>query len=102
MLVLCLASLAVIGPSASASHGRCGHVDAGYTSARVTSEGVRCVKARRIVRRWFRRSDSYCDDRGYCRPAYILGFRCVKGGSGYTVILRCRDGAKRVRATWGD
>ena len=102
LVALLLASIALLAPPASGSHGRCGHVDAGYTSARVTSDGVRCVKARRIVRRWFRRSDRYCDNRGYCRPAYILGVRCVKGGSGYTVALKCRDGAKRVRATWGD
>ena len=101
-IAVLVASLGLLAPSAAGSHGRCGHVDAGYTSARVTSDGVRCVKARRIVRRWFRRSDSYCNDRGYCRPMYVLGFRCVKGGSGYTVTLRCRDDAKRVRASWGD
>ena len=101
-LAILVASAGLMAPPASGSHGRCGHVDAGYTSARVTSDGVGCVKSRRIVRRWFRRSDRYCDNRGYCRPAYILGFRCVKGGSGYTVVLRCRDGAKRIRATWGD
>ena len=102
VLAVSVATGATFAPVASASHGRCGHVSAGYTSAKVTSEGVRCRKARRVVRTWFRRSDSYCDNYGRCEPAYIEGFRCVKGGSGYTVALRCRDGSRRIKATWGD
>jgi len=100
--LLILIAGATLAPGASASYSPCGQVSAGYTSATVKSDGVRCRKARRIVRYWFRHSDEYCDNRGYCEPAYIRGFRCVKGGSGYTVALRCRDGDKRVKATWGD
>ena len=103
LLLLVVITGATFAPSASAVYGRsCGHVSVGYTSATVKSDGVRCRKARRIVRRWVRNSDEYCDNYGYCEPVYIRGFRCVKGGSGYIVALRCRDGDRRVKATWGD
>ena len=95
---------ASLTPAEPASHGRCGHVSVGYTTAKVTTEHVRCRRARRMVKRWVRNSDEYCDNYGYCDPAYIKGFRCVKGtgASQYTVALRCRNDGRRVKATWGD
>ena len=102
LLILMAFTSATFAPTASASYRPCGHVSVGYTSATVKSDGVRCRKARRMVRTWVRRSDDYCDNYGNCDPMYIRGFRCVKGGTRYTVALRCRYGGKRVKAVWGD
>ena len=99
-LALTPASASAQGPG----YKRCGEVNNGFTDADVFARRVGCRDARSLFRRWNRMLDRMrCSkSNNYCEVVRVRRFRCVKGGSNYTVRLRCTRGNQRVRAYWGD
>ena len=87
-------------PRAAASAVRnCPDVSVGYTMASLSVRATTCRTGRRVVKRWLAK------DFGNGPPprvSYVGYWACYFGGRDYTVTLRCRRGARAVRAVWGD
>lgn len=93
--------LAVIGASAPpASAASCGSVSVGYTNARLTTSRVSCANARQVVRAWRAAVGRRCH-RGVC-DVTARGYRCPAGGGEGSIRIRCADGRRVVRFSYGD
>jgi hypothetical protein len=99
-----LAAAPAAASAAAPGYRTCGKVDIGFTNARVSARQVGCADARSLVRRWQRAiARMRCvRSNDFCAVVPVRRFRCVRGGSDYTVRLRCTRGEQRVRAYWGD
>jgi len=77
----------------------CGHVNIGYTNARVYGIALSCPYARGLFGSW--RARPTPPNRPPPRVRYVRGFRCVFGGTDYLVKLDCYRGRQIVRGRWG-
>jgi len=99
-LALALA-LAVTGAKAPpADAASCGSVSVGYTNAQLTTSRVTCTNARRVVRAWRAAVSRRCN-RGVCNVT-ARGYRCRVGGGEGSIRIRCADGRRVVRFSYGD
>lgn len=98
VLALALAAIALDPPPARAAS--CGRVDVGFTNARLTTSRVSCTNARAVVRSWRRAGGRRCSQ-GVC-DVTARGYRCRGGGTAGLIRIRCADGRRVVRFSYGD
>lgn len=86
------AAFALLAPATALAHAqtkRCGTITVSNGVFTLTTNGVTCRQARRVLRAV------------NASPGRAEGFRCSYRNAGGTYTVTCRKGAKRIRARLG-